>query len=1503
MKNLVLLSETRHSVPNIEHEHEHDYIQCIVSNPNVDHDDPDDFYYDGAGGDGNGNGGNSAAKTPFHYILSPSGRLSGLSSKDVVIWTIDLQQLADEDNEDQQEHDESPSSSKNWFHLSYEENSDCLIALSHGGTIVSIPANYSESSDADADTDTNAPELIGCFDHGITSAEWSADAELLALVTFQEIDDETVDNGIDGDSSPGVLLPVLMTMNTQFEILSETTLPAHKMDESISICWNQKTDSALIAICSHDDEDNTRKIRIFQGTTLEHVALSRTEDGSGKMIPNILGGYDVSWAGANTSNLLACVTRKGRKNRHVIFLEQNGLQHGGFKLEQRLEGEEVVGMTWNASSDILALTLIGKNKDLDPDHGHGSNGEYGKVQFYHRNNYHWYCKYELSYGVGTTVSQVQFDSIQGYHVSITLKNCASCMKEWREYRFIWDTSTASSAGTAAVIDGHHVNLTMFQKAMIPPPMYASRISFGAGTKVVGLCHIPAYLIDNSIDLIVHLNSGELVFCDTSLDNSVVASVNLNHVLSDELDHLDASCLRQVHVVDLKREGEIDGDQCTLLKIVAAACSKASTSFNGPSIADELVYFTICIRDTSTSTSVEVLGTGNIVLEGKVLRLTTWSNSNDESVNDCFIDTLSHANGGALIELVDGTLLQFRSIWAGMNGLEDEGKIFPCDTLLLEPCPWIAGLCCEDGKHLIVGLSSRFRLYYGERQLSDAASSFMMTPTHEFLAYVTLGSISQIRFLPLKTLLDLDLLCGSEDNLHLLTEGYEPRNVERGSTLVSISPIMPKVVLQLPRGNLEGIHPRALVLPHIMALIDRRKFDIALDMMRRQKVDMNLIVDMSPTECLDGGGLRTMVEQVENMNHLNLFIASLTNYNITEWKYPIPSWLLRAQHEVERDMANEEEISYSKQKTFDFSTKVNKVCSKLRLEMIASDGKIPHKKGKFLLPILSTFAKENPPQLESALDLIRKDAIESATELQLSKKRSILLGDQAQGSIKYLAFLAEYVLLFNTALGMYDFELAKAVARNSQMDPKEYLPMLKHLRNLPEFEAKFEVDVKLKRYESALTHLYKFGVSEFDGESKFKKFSEGHFRRCKHFIEEHKLHKLGLELFVHYPQWHNEIICSLGEQLFKENKAQLSLSIFLAARPKYLDGAKRSAKACGDYKTFFACLNGEMTKEEKYEVAINVAKDVSSGKGGLLGRREGLEAGARILLDYCGDVYGAIEMVISAEMWFEARRLALLHSAEDMQSFIVDEAVTYAKNCIQDFESRLDKFVEANRRYGKVVLIRKEARRSGVDAIDDGQNDETGSLFSLASNASNTSIRSNMSGSSVGSLASVSSVISAGAASSFSLVNNQDVVKHKSKFNNIGRKKKKKKATRRERIGTKPGSEEELQNLVWTLQSNVIDSTYASIITETAQFLCQVDQLGVAIELYHAYCSFEESVITHRNDRIENETRNREEEEVKARKEGQFYEKVKLECEEQIDKLCCTHLPQLLHDIFVFTLER
>ena len=47
-----------------------------------------------------------------------------------------------------------------------------------------------------------------------------------------------------------------------------------------------------------------------------------------------------------------------------------------------------------------------------------------------------------------------------------------------------------------------------------------------------------------------------------------------------------------------------------------------------------------------------------------------------------------------------------------------------------------------------------------------------------------------------------------------------RRVERGSRIVCVVPEDTKLILQMPRGNLETIHPRALVLSHIRKCLDR-----------------------------------------------------------------------------------------------------------------------------------------------------------------------------------------------------------------------------------------------------------------------------------------------------------------------------------------------------------------------------------------------------------------------------------------------------------------------------------------------------------------------------------------------------------------------------------------------------------------------------------------------------------------------------------------------------------
>lgn len=50
---------------------------------------------------------------------------------------------------------------------------------------------------------------------------------------------------------------------------------------------------------------------------------------------------------------------------------------------------------------------------------------------------------------------------------------------------------------------------------------------------------------------------------------------------------------------------------------------------------------------------------------------------------------------------------------------------------------------------------------------------------------------------------------------------------------------------MPRGNLESIFPRALVLARARELLTELKFGAAFQLLRRQSVDLNLLYDHNP----------------------------------------------------------------------------------------------------------------------------------------------------------------------------------------------------------------------------------------------------------------------------------------------------------------------------------------------------------------------------------------------------------------------------------------------------------------------------------------------------------------------------------------------------------------------------------------------------------------------------------------------------------------------------------
>jgi elongator complex protein 1 len=88
-------------------------------------------------------------------------------------------------------------------------------------------------------------------------------------------------------------------------------------------------------------------------------------------------------------------------------------------------------------------------------------------------------------------------------------------------------------------------------------------------------------------------------------------------------------------------------------------------------------------------------------------------------------------------------------------------------------------------------------------LASSVTSFTLTP--DFLIYATASQSSHYAPLPILARI------AEGDDVPATEREWETRRVERGSLIVAACPSSMTLVLQMPRGNLETVYPRALVL--------------------------------------------------------------------------------------------------------------------------------------------------------------------------------------------------------------------------------------------------------------------------------------------------------------------------------------------------------------------------------------------------------------------------------------------------------------------------------------------------------------------------------------------------------------------------------------------------------------------------------------------------------------------------------------------------------------------
>jgi elongator complex protein 1 len=1407
-------------------------------------------------------------------ILTRGGLLLRVDSDDQIVWIRDLNEVVAQEGDQVDAKDDT-----GWFAVNWIDPH--LVCMTRSGAIVTISTDAGEAS------------LVGAFENGIHCAAWSPDNEILLLVTLGEPDDE----GSESHIRPTMLL----SMNAQWEVLSETSTPNHVLPgdgadsdpSTVSVCW--KPDGTLAAMSSVDVVDQTRRIRIFRRSTLELSAVGLMEDGSGRFVPNIQP--TMAWASSGCSQALAAVQSKGRSTQ-VIFFEPNGLRHREFNLRKQDTDESfvVTGLAFNSLSDLLAVTLRcgARSEPSNP----ASLSFRDRVQLWHRSNYHWYLKKEFRYDERHCVTHMRFGD-DPYSFIVMLSPSRSRIDgetcsdvHWREYHVKWDTSWIHQVSpavhqselesgqegltpksgrdvscTAFVVDGTSLGVTPFHRALVPPPLHAGYVTLPCPVSEIALnSHRRTFKSSSSTiaaTCVALLSDGS--FCVVAKHTNPSTAVSetvpgysppkvLCTVTWPSNDSRDVTSFRNPVIVASK-------PGCVMMAVV---CGGKRGDQN-----EVLIDFRI---DFEGGKADLIVGAA-IPLADRALALVPWV---DEPL-------------GALVELSDGSLLEYQ-VDATFTGSIVSGDA----VSMMEPCPWLVGLrnACRHGDDrglLAVGRSARGRLYCRDVLIADSVSSFVLTPHHEFLCYSTSDSQCQLRFVSLRELQSFDPLSGSDSGSML--SGFEPRRIERGAQLVAILPGEPGAVLQMPRGNLEGIYPRALAVRYVIERLRRGDYGNIFVLMRRHKLDLNLIVDLDPSRFLSQG-VAALLKQVTMIDHLNLFISSLQNYDSATQRFTIPLWL----RSIDGESSNTNQ-------PFEFSEKVNVVCQEMRAAMSRLESgnescdPCQVRDGHYLLPILTTFAKEDPPRLEEALSRIKTIALNRKSSVSA---KSPILSEEAQANIQYLAFLADYEMLFETALGMYDYDLARAILRNSQMDPKKFLPQLRRYCNLPEFYGRYEVDLRLKRYSAALSNLYESNRRQEPLETTpvadLPNELSNSFDSCMRFMETHSLHQIGLQLFQSDEE-KRSILLSLGDSLLRKKQPRQALNVFLAVTPVNLDQVKRAARACFDWRTYFSCSiasDGKaMDANERLRLVLTArefAEEILNGAGSTEKerRRSSVDA-ARVLMDYGDDFSGACDLLNRAEMWSESYRLARLHGREDLAQRCVDAAISYSHATIADLEERAESFVKANTRFTEVLQKRNEAIAAG-DYEEEmlTEHDDSGSIFSSASNLSSASLRSVGSSNSASSLGSVSTVVSVrSSASSFKLSGSEGSMRHKSKYNKISKEVKSKKKKNKGRSRVQPGSRQELIGLAESLKNACVDLEYCQVVADTVRFLHQVQRSEMARALFDSYVALQKTV-------EESQIRRRDEKESEAIGQQQTQIHFNPGVEVEVGELKCAPLPEELH---------
>lgn len=1167
-------------------------------------------------------------------------------------------------------------------------NQPALCTVTAGGDILLLPLDIGSAGNS------MQPQIVGSIEQGISAACWSSDDELLVIVTSETASSISVSGSREGEK--------VLVMTRDFEVLSERPLQTDEFgeDAAVDVGWGSKAtqfhgsegkaaaaraaeisraakesrtdtrgppvldddgrpriswrgDGAFFAISSlesskprssQEQHERTwhRVIRIYARTG----ALSATSDAA-------IRGISQALAFRPVGNLIATTQRfgpspsdgqpwaQGRTGRHdVVFFERNGLRHGEFSLREEAatqpEGKQIAwtetqtestwfrnhrvrDINWNADGSALAVWLSRTDT-------HGTI-DVDVVQIFTTGNYHWYLKQELVFRtLDSQLNQVKWNVEDPLQCSLVFDNGIE------RIQFHLDTATSGGkpphdAAYVTVADGAASLLTPFRLQKVPPPMCASSLLLPPATQ---------YPVSTNASVAVpaHYAWTQLSFGPQQGSSNIMGVLFRNGIVQ----------IWQMTWGPLDGKPPVGGHLIhdpVLLSTVQM--SATATYFNSYQLA--LVGWSgPALHDTEDAKiSLAVLSSKDEGAEITVAHITRLKGQDGFTVSLQESVGVSHARNMRLLAepfIPQSTSAPKFFLHAQSGSIEvlEHASLQP--VLQLERfCPDLRLLAKVGGQQSVrvVALAPNGRLYANTQLVAKDATSFVFAGS--FLVWT--NTHHQARFIPLASL-TFATASSTEASSESIDLG---RKVERGSRIVTAVPSLMALILQMPRGNLETICPRPLVLEVVRRNLDNRRYGAAFRICRTHRLDVNILYDHDPVSFMTNIG--SFVRQVKDVDHINLFLSGLRNEDVNASLYkPAGSVSILPSEAV--------------------TGKVNRICDAMRDELVKAGSE------RYIHSILTTHVRKVPADYEAGLTLL----------LQLKEKDHEL----AEAAVKYIIFLADADKLFGVALGMYDFPLTLMVAQHAQRkDPREYLPFLRDLRALspPEYQ-KYKIDDHLQRHAKALAWLSKAGSA--------------HHAEVLQYTQKHKLFHQALNLYC-------ENAASSAASAARLRDVYALFGNYLLTRRKYDDAgmmlqlAHENRNAIDAYRmsqNWREVLRLAITEKLPASEIVIMAKELIDE----LEVAKKYTDASRIALDYLRDVEQSVRLLCKDNKFAEAGRVLQMQSRMDLMSTTFNPSMSEAVIWLLDEASDIDEQLEKQLTRIGELRIKKEREPNGFYGEDD-----------------------------------------------------------------------------------------------------------------------------------------------------------------------------------------------------------